>query len=239
MIVKIFPDYSSLSRYTADLIADVIRKKPTALICIASGHTPVGVFEALVSDVKNNKLDISACTFISLDEWLGIPPSQPGSCRHMMDKDFFLPLHIPESQIVFFDGLSKNPESECDRINTFISRHGGLDVMLVGIGLNGHIAMNEPGTPDNLYAHVADLAEETKAVGQKYFAEQTSLSQGLTLGLRHFKESGLPILMANGSRKAPIIKTTLESAPSAEIPASVIHVTPHAVVVLDREASGT
>ena len=160
-----------------------------------------------------------------------------GSCRNMMDRDLFLPVGVAESNIVFFDALTKNPQRECDRMNQYIASRGGLDIMLVGVGLNGHIAMNEPGASFDLYAHVSDLSEETKQVGQKYFSSQTALSKGLTLGLKHLAESKLPILMANGSKKAPIIKAALTGPVNTAIPASIIQTLPQALVMLDEEAA--
>ncbi|HOX81569.1 MAG TPA: 6-phosphogluconolactonase [Chryseolinea sp.] len=146
MTIKKYSDYEKLSRATADLIAEYISAKKNSIVCIASGHTPQGVFECLVNDVKSNQLDISKCIFVSLDEWVGIAASKKGSCREMMDEDFFNPLQIPSSHIKFFDGLADDLESEVKNMNDFIKAHGGLDIMLVGIGTNGHIAMNEPGT---------------------------------------------------------------------------------------------
>jgi len=236
MQLKIYPSYQSLSRATADLIANYIREKPESLVCIASGHTPIGVFQCLVEDVQNKKLDLDGCTFVSLDEWIGIPPHVEGSCRHMMDKDFFRPLNIPENQIRFFDGMTQTPQQDCDQMNSFIASFGGLDIMLVGVGTNGHIAMNEPGTSFDSYAHVSELAEETKAVGQKYFPAQTNLSKGLTLGLRHLKEARLPVVMANGVRKKAIMKAALSEPPSEKIPVTISQLIPQGYVLLDQEA---
>src|SRR6186997_1308862 len=106
MNLRILSDYSTLSRATADLIAAYLKAKPKSLICLASGHTPKGVFECLVGDVASNRISLDECTFISLDEWLGMPASQPGSCRDMMDKDLFRPLGIDSSRIVFFNGMA-------------------------------------------------------------------------------------------------------------------------------------
>lgn len=236
MTLNVYSDYVELSRATADLVADEINRKPDALLCFASGHTPIGVFKCLVEDVQAGKLDISQCTFIGLDEWGGMNGSHHGSCRHMMDQDFFLPLNIPEKQILFFDGTAADFQRECDRVNAFISARGVLDVMLVGIGLNGHLGMNEPGTPFNTYAHVSELAEETKQVGQKYFPGETILSKGLTLGLAHFREARLPIIMASGTKKASIIKKMMEIEPTEGLPASIVHLTPQAVVMVDQAA---
>lgn len=238
MNLRIYKDYSTLSRTTADLIVSFIRAKPQALVCLASGHSPKGVFECLVQDVKARKLSLSQCTFVSLDEWLGIGAKEKGSCRAMMDEDLFLPLGIKDSQIVFFNGLSHDPEGEVLRVNNLIATNGGLDIMLVGIGTNGHIAMNEPGTPFGIRAHVSVLAEETKTVGQKYFDKTTSLSKGITLGLGHFKESRLPILMANGEKKKDIIARLLASPPIESLPASIVHSIEHAYVMLSEDVMG-
>ncbi len=238
MTLNVYSDYSELSRATADIVAAAIRRKPTALVCFASGHTPIGVFKCLVEDVQAGKLDISQCTFVGLDEWGGMNGSHRGSCRQMMDEDFFHPLNVPEKQILFFDGTAADFQKECDRVNRFISARGALDVMLVGIGLNGHLGMNEPGTPFNTYAHVSDLAEETKQVGQKYFPGETVLSKGLTLGLAHFKEAKLPIIMASEVKKAPIIKRVMDAEPTEALPASIVHLTPQALVMVDKDAHG-
>lgn len=239
MTIKIYHDYPQLSRAATDLIADYIRKKPKSLICIASGHTPMGVFQCLVEDVKAGKLDISGCEFVGLDEWVGFGPKDDGSCRLMMDEAFFEPLNIPASNIHFFDALSNNLQGEADKINEVIDQHGGLDVMLVGIGTNGHIAMNEPGTSFGSTAHISVLAEETKSVGQKYFKKATELKHGITVGLRHFSDSKLPILMANGVKKASIIKRILTEKPGEHLPASIVQQISGAIVMIDDDAGSS
>ena len=236
MKVNVYPDYKSLSRATADLISTYIKKKPGSLICLASGHSPLGVFNCMVEDAKAGKLNLDRCTFVSLDEWIGIPALQKGSCREMMNKDLFGPLAIKEHQIVFFDGMAKDLKEQVDKVNNAIEANNGLDIMLVGVGMNGHIAMNEPGTSFDSVAHVSTLAEETKTVGQKYFDTATQLSQGITLGLKHFRDAKLPILMANGEKKAPIVRKILSSSPSESLPASVVQLIDHGIVMLDEAA---
>jgi glucosamine-6-phosphate isomerase len=237
MKIQIHPDYKTLSRATADLIADYIKSKPNSLICLASGHTPLGVFECLVQDVMENKIDISQCVFVGLDEWVGIGPKQDGSCRLLMDQFFFEPLKIPAKQIHFFNSLSNDLQHEADKINSVIGWNGGLDIMLVGIGTNGHIAMNEPGTSFDSIAHISELAEETKVVGQKYFKSSTELKYGITLGLKHFYESKLPILMANGVKKSAIMIRIMEEKAGEHLPASIVHGMAHAVLMIDEEAA--
>jgi 6-phosphogluconolactonase/glucosamine-6-phosphate isomerase/deaminase len=124
-----------------------------------------------------------------------------------------------------------------DRINQLIENWGTLDIMLVGVGTNGHVAMNEPGTSFSTKAHISQLAEETIRVGQKYFQRETALSQGLTLGLGHFAESKLPIMMANGIKKAPIMKRVLQDPIGEQTPASVVRGLSRAWVLLDQDAA--
>ena len=236
MEIKILPDYQSLSKSVTELIQAHLRNKKNALICLASGHTPIGVFQELAHEVINNKLDLSSCTFLSLDEWIGIDPNDPGSCLSMLKKDCFEPLHIQPDKIEFFNVQVSDIQRECERINLLIDQHGGLDIMLVGVGTNGHIGMNEPGTPFNSLAHTGLLAEETINVGQKYFNKTTPLSQGITLGLRHLREAKLPIIMASGDKKAAIISRGLTQPPTENIPVSIAQLIDQGYVMLDEEA---
>jgi galactosamine-6-phosphate isomerase len=155
----------------------------------------------------------------------------------MMDKDFFGPLDIKQDQIVFFDGMDPDVNGQVARINELIESNDGLDIMLVGVGMNGHIAMNEPGTSFDSVAHVSTLAEETKAVGQKYFDTATQLTQGITLGLKHLRDAKLPILVANGEKKAAIVNKVLTSSPSESLPASVMQLIDQGIVMLDSAAN--
>ncbi|HRF34958.1 MAG TPA: glucosamine-6-phosphate deaminase [Cyclobacteriaceae bacterium] len=236
MHLKIYPDYETLSAHTAKLIISYINQKQDALVCIASGHTPIGVFRQLKNAIEQNNVDLSRCTFLSLDEWLGIDPSDSGSCLSMLQRDCFEPLQIKPEQIQFFN-VNADLTKECNRINDLIATRGGLDIMLVGVGTNGHIGMNEPGTSFDSVAHVGELADETKTVGQKYFATKTKLSKGITLGLNHLRQAKLPIIMANGSRKAAILSKALTGNATPQIPVSVVHLIPHAYVMLDQEAA--
>jgi glucosamine-6-phosphate isomerase len=236
MELKISPDYQTLCFSVAQLITDYLKTKKTALICLASGHTPIGVFQELGKLVNAGKLDLRECTFLSLDEWIGIDPNDSGSCLTMLKNDCFEQLNIQPDRVEFFN-VTADLQSECDRINALIKKNGGLDIMLVGVGTNGHIGMNEPGTSFNSYAHIGALAEETKNVGQKYFSKPTSLSNGITLGLRHLSEAKLPIVMASGDKKAYILSKGLNHPPTEEIPVSIAQLIPQGYVMLDKEAA--
>lgn len=237
MELKVFDTYEGMSRAAADVVIHTVLKKPEASISFASGHTSLKMFEYLVEAVKLKHIDFSHCTFIGLDEWLGIPAHQAGSCRNMMDQFFFIPAGIQHQRIFFFDGMSKKPEEEIYKINAWLSSHGPLDIMLVGIGRNGHLAMNEPGTPFNLNAHISDLAEDTILTGQKYFSTPTPLTKGLTLGLKQFQEAIVPILTANGEQKSAAIREALQGPVHEQHPASIVQRIDRGHIFLDSAAA--
>src|SRR5438045_858479 len=121
-------------------------------------------------------------------------------------------------------------------MDDYIFHHGPIDLMIVGIGMNGHIGFNEPGISFSLYSHIADLDETTTTVGQKYFDSPAKLKQGLTLGLRHLLESRKLILLANGRKKAEVIQKTVEGKVSNNFPASIVQQHPNCVLMIDEEA---
>ena len=128
-------------------------------------------------------------------------------------------------------------EIECKKIDNLIDKNGGLDLILLGIGTNGHLAMNEPGTPFNSKCHVSKLADSTISTGQKYFKSSTPLSLGITVGLKHISNSKEIILMANGSKKAEIIHKTIHSKPDISLPSSILSTLNNVSIMLDNEAA--
>ncbi|MCB9338845.1 MAG: glucosamine-6-phosphate deaminase [Lewinellaceae bacterium] len=237
MKLEILNDYEALSARAAELVAGIVRAKPDAVLCLASGHTPIGLFKQLAALSKAGQIDLGHCKFIGLDEWVGIPPEEAGSCCYFLDVNLFKPLDIAADQCFFFNGMAKDLEDECRQMDAAIARLGGLDLMVVGIGMNGHIALNEPGTLWNLYSQVSDLDATTVQVGQKYFTKKTQLAKGLTLGLRHLREARLPLLLAAGEGKARIVKQALQGNPSEALPASIFQTLEQGVILLDRAAA--
>jgi glucosamine-6-phosphate isomerase len=237
MEIKIYKDYQALSSSTADDITRTVKNNPTATLCLASGDTPRLAYSMAVEKAIQSNVDFSRCTFFALDEWMGIPPENEGSCQFFLRKHLFNPLNIPENNIYFFDALSSHPENECKKMDDIIRQKGGINLMIVGIGMNGHVGFNEPGQSFHQYAHVVELDNTTKEVGQKYFRQSTSLSKGITLGLLHMLEARKVLLIASGSKKAEIIKMTIEDEISPDLPATSIRNHPNGYVMLDEEAA--
>jgi glucosamine-6-phosphate isomerase len=238
MQLKTFPDYAALSSQVAEEIITLVKGKPDAVLCMASGDSPKLACSKIVEIANHDKLDFSQIRFIGLDEWLGIPPENSGSCHYFFQQFFLRPLETPPNSVHLFDALSLNPLRECEKMDDFIFNSGPIDLMLVGIGMNGHIGFNEPGISFNKYSHVATLDNTTTSVGQKYFNSAVKLKQGITLGLKHLMESKKLILLANGIKKAQVIRQALEGEVSEQFPASIIQQHPNCAVMVDEEAAG-
>lgn len=236
MKIQKFSTPEILSKYVAEHILETVRKKPDATLVLTSGDTPIRAYQLLASMATAE--DFKDCLIIGLDEWIGIGPENEGSCRHLVEESLLKPLKLPQQNVAFFDALTDDPETECHRIDNLIFDRGGLDFIIVGIGLNGHIGLNEPGYDFGNYCHVTELAPETITTGQKYFTTQTPLTQGITIGLKHLLEAKTAVLMASGESKAAIIRRAVTSEISPEIPATVFQLHDNGYIWLD-EAAGS
>ncbi len=237
MKVLIFSDYETMCRAAADMITAQIKRKPNSLICFPSGDTPLGVYKYLIADAHNGSIDFSKCYFVGLDEWVGMDKEDEGSCTHFLYHNFFTPAQIEREKMMFFNAKADDLEAACKAMDDFIKERGTLDILLVGIGMNGHIGLNEPGTDCNLYSHHSLLAKLTATVGQKYFQRQTPLHEGITLGLKYLQEAKTPILIASGAKKAEIIAQALQGEVTNGLPASIFQTLPSSYVLLDKEAA--
>ena len=237
MQLQIYPDHSSQSVAAAELILSTIRRKPGAVLCLATGDTPRLTYNLVVEKALEEKLNISDCFFIGLDEWLGIPRDNEGSCHHFLHNLVFQPLEINSNKVHLFDSMTQNPLQECRQMNEVIARKGGIDLMLVGVGMNGHLGFNEPGVSADLQAHVITLDETTRTVGQKYFQQTTRLNQGITLGLQQVLQSRQLVMMASGLKKSGIVKQAIDGPVSATVPASYIQVHFNGIALLDEDAA--
>jgi galactosamine-6-phosphate isomerase len=204
---------------------------------MASGETPRLTCKLLVEKAVKEKVNLSHITFIGLDEWVGIPPENDGSCHYFFHTEIFKPLQFSSSQVHLFDALSVNLEEECKKTDQLILEKGGIDLMIVGIGMNGHIGFNEPGVSFDNYAHVINLDETTITVGQKYFKTPVTLQKGITLGLKHLQQSKKVLLLANGTKKAGVIKKTVQGEVTNEFPASIMQTHANGFVMIDEEAA--
>jgi glucosamine-6-phosphate isomerase len=229
--------YEELSRQAAADALQIMQSSVHPLICVASGDSPAGMYTEIVTKYGHQRTNISSWSFVSLDEWVGMNGSDEGSCRYHLNHQLFAPLQVPEEKICFFDGRAKNLTKEIEKVENFIQQKGGIEVAIVGLGLNGHVGMNEPGTPATIRTHVAAIDTETQKVGQKYFKTAQQLSQGITLGLATLMEAQNLFLLVSGAHKAEAVQKVLEGEISEQVPASILRRHPALNVYLDKSAA--
>ncbi len=237
MKLLIFDSYETQSQAVADAILSQVARKPESVLCLATGDSPLRTYQLLVEKAKAVRMDFSMTHFVALDEWVGIPPDNSGSCKYFLTKNLFGPLAISSDRIHLFDALTSDIKSECAAMDDIIQDLGGIDLMLVGIGINGHVGFNEPGVSTELYSHVIQLDEVTQKVGQKYFKERVEIKEGITLGFQHIRQTKMVLLIANGSKKAEIITKMLEGEITSDCPASILRKHSNSYVYLDSLAA--
>jgi glucosamine-6-phosphate isomerase len=206
------------------------------LFVAASGDSPKGLYKELVERNHASTSNISSWYFLGLDEWISLDGNDEGSCHYMLNNDLFFPLHVKDERVCCFNGKTNNTEDECNRIEDFIQQHNGIEVAILGLGTNGHIGLNEPGTPASLRSHVSEIAETTKTVGQKYFSKPQTLTKGITLGIATLMEAKHLILIVSGEKKASILKEALQHSRTEDIPATLIRDHPNFYVYADKTA---
>ncbi len=234
MKVEIYKDYEALSQQVGMKIAKQLNEKPHSLICIAGGDTPLGLCNFLIQLHQEKRCDFTNAMFISLDEWVGLGYETQGSCKQTLYDSLFTPLELKENQIHFFDGKNTNLEEECEKMNQVIEENHGIDLIVLGIGMNGHLGFNEPGIRTEK-ATVVPLADKTKEVSVKYFHKELPLVSGITLGMDQIKEAKTIILMAASDKKKEIVKATVQGAVSNQVPSSLLQET-QAILCVDEEA---
>lgn len=237
MEVLVADSYELMSKQAADAIAEILKNETTPLVCVPSGDSPKGLFKEWQTQQEKKIIDVHQWFFLGLDEWIGLGENDEGSCRYMLNRDLFHPLKIQEEKICCFNGQTNDTEAECNRVENYIQQHNGIDIAIVGLGMNGHVGLNEPGTSPELYAHVSTIHPVTKTVGQKYFSSPTQLTQGITLGLASLMKAKHLILLVSGKKKAEILKQAIEGEITEQVPASLMRNHSNFKILADKEAA--
>lgn len=239
MRVLVTPDYESLSQTAADLIIKAIRAKPTLRLGLPTGNTPVGLYEELVKKHRGGSLDLSQVTTFNLDEFLALPQHHPHSYHTYMRQHLFDHVNVPSQSIHIPNG---SPDIEADdesrRYEEAIEKAGGIDLLVVGIGLNGHIAFNEPGAAFNSRTRVVDLTPETIANAQRQFGDEPAPRQAITMGIATMLDARRILLLASGAAKAGVVERALRGPATESIPASALQLHSDVIAILDEAASG-
>lgn len=221
----------------AQELIELMQTRSNPLVCVASGDSPAGLYKNIAGKINKKELDISNWYFVGLDEWVGMNGIDEGSCRFHLNNQLFGPSVVADRQISFLDGRAEDLKKECADAENFILQKGGIDVIILGLGLNGHVGMNEPGTSPSSRTHVATLDLLTQQTGQKYFKEQQALKEGVTLGLATIMEARNILLLVSGGHKAEIVRRISEGEISEDAPGSLLRNHAGLRVYLDKAAA--
>jgi glucosamine-6-phosphate deaminase len=228
--------YEQVSQAAARLVADQIRRKPDAVLGLATGATPMGMYRELVRMHREEGLSFARVTTFNLDEYYGLVPSDPRSYRRFMEENLFAHVDADAARVHLPDGLAPDVEAECERYEAAIAEAGGIDLQVLGIGRNGHIGFNEPGTLLGTTTQVVDLTEETVTVNSRLVQAEIP-RRAISMGIKSIMRSRAIILLACGPEKAEIVARALEGPVTPDLPASILQLHPNLTVMLDRAAA--
>lgn len=239
MLVVITETIEQGHRTATSLVGQSIMKNPTLRLGLAAGNTPIGVYQSLVDLYRSTHLDFSGVEFFSLDEFLGLPSSSSNSYAALFHQQLFRHVNADPAHIHLLKGDAQGDiMSYCHSYEQLIHDRGGIDVQLLGIGINGHLAFNEPMSGFRSRTRVCLLSAETRETLSRTFNETEVPEWAVTMGLGTIAEARTLLMLAFGKEKAKAIAQAVEGPLTAAIPASSIQLHPNAVVILDQEAAG-
>lgn len=223
----------------AEEMAACVRGTPTAVLGLPTGRTPIPIYHTLADWQRAGRIDFRHVRSFNLDELVGVDSNDPRSYAAYMARHWTIPLGLNASH-VHLPQTTGDLERACSAYEEALEAAGGLDLVLLGLGENGHIGFNEPGTAWDSGTHVASLAAGTRRALVEAFGSLDAVPrQAVTMGLRTILSARRCVLVATGARKAAIVARLLEQPPTLEVPASALQTHPHVAVVLDAEAAAT
>ncbi|HRY28678.1 MAG TPA: glucosamine-6-phosphate deaminase [Elusimicrobiota bacterium] len=230
--------FDAMSRWTAERIAERIRQKPDLVLGLATGSTPLGVYKELIRLHRETGLDFSRVRVFHLDEYVGLPGTHDQSYQYYLRENFLRHVNVAEEHIRYLNGKAPDLPAEARRYEQAIREAGGIDIQILGIGRNGHIAFNEPGAAFDSRTRVVDLTAETIEDNSRFFKDKQDVPRrALSQGMATILAAKTIFLLANGEGKAPAVARAAEEKPSVSLPASVLQYHPDTTFVLDRPAA--
>lgn len=228
-------NYGEMSRLAAAIFEQQLLSKPHSVLGLATGSSPVGFYEALVARFKHGNFSFQDAQSFNLDEYVGVAEADETSYHSYMERHLFSHIDLPVAKRHLPNGMAKNIHAECERYEQAIIQSGGIDLQLLGIGVNGHIGFNEPGTSFTSKTHVVELAEATREENAKYFlSKETVPTHAITMGIETIMNANQIVLLAFGDHKTEAIKRLRFEAISENFPASILKEHPHVTVLYGK-----
>src|SRR5438093_2847154 len=238
MEVIICKTYEQMSRAAAQAIGVAMNAKPNSVLGMATGSTPLGVYQELVRMHKKEGLDFSQVITFNLDEYVGLPVNHPQSYHYFMHENFFKHVNIPPQNVHIPSGTTSNYRAFCEWYEQRIKDSGGIDVQILGIGSDGHIAFNEPSSSLSSRTRLKTLAKQTIDDNARFFNSRDEVPvYAITMGVGTIMDARRILLLANGKKKAEAIAAAVEGPVTSMITASALQMHPDATVYLDNDAA--
>lgn len=239
MNIERFEDDEALSSALATHVLETIVARPSLVLGLPTGRTPLGLYRELRERSSGDRIDWSRVRTYNLDEFAGLDPSNPNSYRAYMQAELFEHVSIDPANIGFLDGAAADLIEECRRYEDAIAAAGGIDLQILGIGANGHIGFNEPADGLCAFTHVAELEQESReANAQRFGGDWTHVpARALSMGMATILNAREIVLIATGAEKADAVHGMIEGLITTQLPASLLQVHPRVTVMLDAAAS--
>ncbi len=228
--------YEKMSRAAANIISAQVIMKPDCVLGLATGSSPEGIYKQLIEWYNKGDIDFSRVISVNLDEYVGLDGTHEQSYRYFMQKHLFDHVNIRPENTFVPNGLAENFDQECAAYDKRIADMGGIDLQLLGIGFDGHIGFNEPDTYFEKSTHVATLHESTVKANARFFESEDQVpKQAVTMGMVSIMQAKKILLIANGKKKAEVIKKAFEGPITPEIPASILQLHPDLTVIYSED----
>ena len=229
--------YEAMSRRAANIISAQVIYKPDCVLGLATGGTPVGAYRQLSDWFRKGDLSFAETRSVNLDEYVGLSPHHEQSYRYFMQDNLFDHIDIKPENTHVLNGLARDLEGECTRYNHLIQELGGIDLQLLGMGHNGHIAFNEPGDDFGLETHLVHLTDSTIQANARFFSSIDEVPrQALSMGIKNIMQARRILIIVSGEEKAEIVWKAFCGRVTKEVPASILQLHPDVTLVGDRAA---
>jgi glucosamine-6-phosphate deaminase len=237
MQLNIVDSYDELSAKAASIIISQLILKPDTVLGLATGSTPEGLYQHLVSKFEDGLFHFNQATSFNLDEYIGLDPKDPNSYRYYMEQHLFSKVDIQPNHINMPNGMAESPELECSHYENMIKAAGGIDIQILGIGRNGHIGFNEPAVDFKAGTHVVNLDEKTIQDNARFFENIDHVpKQAISMGIKTIMSSKKIILLASGASKAEILYQMIHGKITPSVPASILQLHKDVTIICDKEA---
>lgn len=237
MKIIVIKDYEELSFKAAKIMLEVVRENPYAVLGLATGTTPLGLYAYMIADHEQKGTSYAHIRTANLDEYKGLPKTHPQSYAYFMRKNLFDGLGIHSENTNIENGMAADEEKECARYDEVLEQLP-RDIQLLGLGSNGHIAFNEPGTPFGSGTHVVSLAESTVKDNARLFDDISEVPRkAFTMGIRQIMQAKKVLILASGANKADAVAKMVKGEVTEAVPASVLQLHPDCTLIVDKAAA--